>query len=145
VKTKNFDFADPSTSYILTARHAFGETTAFVRDTSGNRGSSPWKIRKTQHWHKKSQFAKRPKIWATVKSVKNAVLDDLPGVPLCFLELSPAQPCARPRNQPTKLTQSHANPEAEIGPGVGLGRGPSPQVTPTVTHSGLRNQLFATA
>lgn len=79
MRTKNFDFATLRLLTIFTARHAFGETTAFVRDTSGNRGSSPWKTRKTQHWHKKSQFAKRPKIWATVKSVKKTILDDLGG------------------------------------------------------------------
>jgi hypothetical protein len=33
--------------------------------------SSPWEIRKTHYWHKKSQFGKRLKILATVKSVKN--------------------------------------------------------------------------
>ena len=38
-----FDFSH------LTARHVFVVTTAFVRDTSGDRGPSPMGIRKTHY------------------------------------------------------------------------------------------------
>src|SRR6476660_5167236 len=48
-----------------------GKTTAVVCDARGSVALPHGKTRKTHYWHKKSQFGKRRKISATVKTVKN--------------------------------------------------------------------------
>src|SRR6478672_676491 len=108
----HFDFA-----HHHSAPRTPGKTTAVVCDARGSVALPHGKTRKTHYWHKKSQFGKRRKISATVKTVKNQYPERFTRFTdsvfssrhrLCVLQRGPAQQ--------RKLTQNHTTPGPN-GPG----------------------------